>query len=219
MPSRPIFVLAALTAGLMSGAVTRAQHTPAGSSSSNNAKPDEHVNRTPAQSGADAASVYRNARLGFTYKVRYGWVERTKEMQDGGTDPQKAQVLLAVFERPPEVSGDTLNSAVVIAMESAATYPGLKTAADYLGPLTELIVSKGFKAVEDPYEVEIGDRWLPRADFSKQLGGLTMRQSSLVLLAKGYLVSFTFIAGSEHDIDELIAGLRFAAGAKASRSK
>ncbi|HXY51220.1 MAG TPA: hypothetical protein VEI01_17340 [Terriglobales bacterium] len=181
---------------------------------STNPKAEGQVTET--QSGADAAFVYRNARLGFTYQVRYGWVERTKQMQ--GTDPQKAQVLLAVFERPPEVSGDTVNSAVLIAMESAATYPGLKTAADYLGPLTELAVSKGFKAVEDPYEVEIGDRWLPRADFSKQRGSLTMRQSSLVMLAKGSLVSFTFIGGSGDDIEELIEGLRFAA-VKANRSK
>ena len=204
------FVLAAF---LMWGAVTAAPQTAAGSFSTS-AEPEEHVTRT--QSGADAASIYRNARLGFTYKVRYGWVERTQQMR--GTDPQKAQVLLAVFERPPEVSADTVNSAVLIALESAATYPGLKTAANYLGPLTELALSKGFKPVEDPYEVEIGDRWLPRADFSKRLGSLTMRQSSLVMLSKGSFVSFTFIGGSENEIEELIEELRFPTPAKANRS-
>jgi hypothetical protein len=218
MVARPILVLAALIAGLVCGAVTGAQQTSV-SSSPKNAKPVEHVNKTAAQPGADTASVYRNARLGFTYRVRYGWVERTKQMQGGETEPQKGQVLLAVFERPPEVSGDTVNSAVVIAMESASTYPGLKTAADYLGVLTELSVREGFKPVEDPYEVEIDEHWLPRADFSKQLGSLTMRQSSLVMLAKSSLVSFTFIAGSEEDIEQLIEGLSFATGAKANPSK
>jgi len=218
MVSPPILVLAALTAGLVCGGVSGAQQPPA-SSPSKTAKPEKQGNRTVAQSGADAALVYRNARLGFTYRVRYGWVERTKQMQDEGTDSEKAQVLLAVFERPPEVSGETVNCAVVIAMESAATYPGLKTAADYLGPLTDLALSHSFKAVEDPYEVEIDEHWLPRADFSQQRGSLTMRQSSLVMLAKGSLVSFTFIAGSEEEIDELIAGLSFARGARAHPSK
>jgi hypothetical protein len=36
-----------------------------------------------------------------------------------------------------------------------------------------------------------------------------MHQSSLVLLRKGYVVSFTFIAGSLDELDELIEKLSF----------
>ena len=132
-------------------------------------------------------------------------------MQPEAGDAQKAQVLLAVFERPPEVSGDSVNSAVVIAEESAAAYPALKSASDYLSILSELTVSKGFKTGEDLYEYEIGGRPLPRADFTKELGRLTMRQSSLTMLAHGSLVSFTFIAESEDEIESLIERLQFAA--------
>ena len=87
--------------------------------------------------------------FGFRYQIPYGWVDRTKEMQEGN-EAGKAEVLLAVFERPPEATGDTVNSAVVIASESAASYPGLKKAEDYLGPLTELATAKGFKPEGDP---------------------------------------------------------------------
>ena len=83
------------------------------------------------------------------------------------TRPAKAEVLLAVFERPPEATGDTVNSAVVIASESAASYPGLKKAEDYLGPLTELATAKGFKAEGEPYALEVESRQLLRADFIK----------------------------------------------------
>jgi hypothetical protein len=38
-----------------------------------------------------------------------------------------------------------------------------------------------------------------------------MRQTSLVILEKGYEVSFTFIGGSEDEVNELIEKLRFAA--------
>ena len=38
-----------------------------------------------------------------------------------------------------------------------------------------------------------------------------MRQTSLVMLEKGYAVSFTFIGGSEDEVNELIEKLSFAA--------
>jgi hypothetical protein len=163
--------------------------------------------------------LYRNPTFAFRFQIPYGWVDRTKEMQEGN-EAGKAEVLLAVFERPPQATGDTINSAVVIASESAASYPGLKKAEDYLGPLTELANSKGFKAEGEPYALEVESRQLLRADFTKPLSGktssvatsndkLTMRQGTLVLLAKGQVVSFTFIAGSEDELDDLMDGLHF----------
>src|SRR5262249_17791070 len=110
---------------------------------------------------------------------------------------------LAVFERPPEVTGDTVNSAVVITAESAASYPGLKTAADYVGPLTELTTSKGFKSDADAYEFSVGASTPAPPDFIRTPGSVTMPQSSLVILRKGFVICFPFIAGSEDEIDEL----------------
>ena len=48
-----------------------------------------------------------------------------------------SETLLAVFERPPEAAGETINSAVVIAAESLKDYRGIKVAADYLGPVSD----------------------------------------------------------------------------------
>lgn len=167
---------------------------------------------TPAKPGATHngdAQLYRNTSFGFRYQIPYGWVDRTKEMQEGD-EAGKAEVLLAVFERPPKATGESINSAVVIASESAASYPGLEKAEDYLGPLTELATSKGFKAEGEPYGLEVESRQLVRADFVKTLSDkLTMRQCTLVLLAKGEIVSFTFIAGSEEELDDLMDGLHF----------
>ena len=162
------------------------------------------------------AQLYRNTAFGFRYEIPYGWVDRTKEMQQGNeAGAGKGEVLLAVFERPPEATGDTINSAVVIASESAASYPGLKRAEDYLGPLTELATAKGFKADGEPYALEVESRRLLRADFVKPLEAkttdakLTMHQCTLVLFEKGQIVSFTFIAGSEDELDDFMDGLHF----------
>lgn len=173
------------------------------------AQTSHKLSSPPRKSSESAQAVYRNPAFGFQYQVPYGWVERTKEMQEGN-EAAKGDVLLAIFERPPQAVGDTVNSAVVIATESGASYPGLKSAEDYLGPLTELTTAKGFKADGDPSEVTIDLRRLIRADFSRPLNEkLTMHQSTLMLLAKHQIVLFTFIADSTDGVNDLIERLSF----------
>ncbi len=134
-----------------------------------------------------AETIYRNPTLGFRYRIPYGWVERTKEMQEGD-DAAKGEVLLSVFERPPQ----------------------LKRAEDFLGTLTELTAAQGFKVDGDPSEALIDSQRLVRADFSKPRSDkLTMHQSTLVLLTKGQIVSFTFLADSADGVNDLIDGLGF----------
>jgi hypothetical protein len=123
---------------------------------------------------------------------------------------KKSLLFLAVFERPPEVAGDSVNSTILVAAEPASSYPGLQNAAQYFGPLTELIESKGLKVVNEPYEYPVDAKQLVRGDFSKPLGTLMLHQSTLVLMEKGYLVSFTFIGGTEDEVDDLVEGLKFA---------
>ena len=177
-------------------------------STSNSAAKHSSIGKAALETGSLADGVYRNSYFHFSYRQPYGWVDRTEEMR-AESDTEKSKVLLALFERPPAAPGDTVNSAVVIAAESTASYPGLKTAADYFVPLTEIVQSKGFKPLNDPYEFPV-DGWpIVRRDFTKDATGVSMHQSSLVMLAKGYAVSFTFIAANDDDIVELIEKLSF----------
>ena len=159
--------------------------------------------------GAINAGVYRNSAFGFSYKLPFGWVDRTAGMQDDSADASKFRVLLATFERPPEAPGDTINSAVVIAAEPLPA--GIKSAEEYFQSLSELTTAKGFQAEEEPHEFLIGTARLVRGDFRKARGTLTVRQTSLAILQKGYAVSFTFIGGSADEVNELIEKLSFAA--------
>jgi hypothetical protein len=185
--------------------------------------------------GPLADQLLRCPKFGFNYKVIFGWVDRTADMQQDESLPDQSantepgntaatsnqpkpassassETLLAVFERPPAAPGDAINSAVVIAAEPLANYHGIKSAADYLNPISELAEQRGFKVVNQPYASSVGIKQLARADFSKDRGKLTMWQSSLVMIEKGYIVSFTFVGGSQDEIDELIGKLSFAAG-------
>jgi len=210
---------------------------PAASSQVKKAEPPVGAGIDP---GSLANGVYRNKTLGFTCKIPEGWVLRTEEMSARDEDstpgvkngpstaekhsPQRAQgdtensnsgrVLLAAFSRPPEAHGEEVNASIVIAAEPVATYPGLKEAAQYFGPLTEVAKAQGFTVDEEPYEIAIGTKVLVRGDFHRDVGTRVMRQSTLVMLARGYAVSFTVIAGTEDDVEELIDGLDFATNGK-----
>ena len=163
----------------------------------------------PLATGAVNDNVYRNTQLGFTYRIVLGWVDRTDQNKAEPENFSTGQVLLSIFEHPPEVKGEGVNSTVIIAAENLSGYPGVKTAADYFEPLTEAVTSQGFKLVNGPYASTVGAKALVRSDFSKEIGKVTMYQSSLVMLSKGYAVSFTFIGGSEDEVEQLIERLSF----------
>jgi hypothetical protein len=210
-----------------------ARPTSTSQSSSNQSSSAQHARKAVpgAESRLDAGSVsngvYRNPGFGFTCKIPAGWVLRTQEMnaqknEDAETDAGQAasepakggRVLLAAFSRPPEARGEDVNSSILIAAESVEAYPGLKEAAQYFGPLSEVAKARGLELIEDPYELEIGTKTLVRGDFQRDVGTRVMRQSTLVILGHGYVVSLTFIGGTEDEVEELVQGLGFGAGAK-----
>jgi hypothetical protein len=230
-------VLVALLAAAALRGETLAQSPPqSSSSSSKHVRNPGATAVSPLDAGSVKDGVYRNQALGFSCTIPPGWVLRTEEMNAGDenepsdagqVDPQKdspphakaieagarktdGRVLLAAFSRPPQAVGEDVNSSILIAAESVAAYPGLKEAAQYFGPVAEVAKGQGFAVVNEPYEFPLGAKTVVRQDFQKNVGSRLMRQSTLVVLARGYAVSFTFIAGTEEDIEDLINGLSFA---------
>jgi hypothetical protein len=208
-----------------------------GGSQSSPSSSSKHTKGSSARLVADVDAgtvsdgVYRNRALGLSCKVPPGWVLRTEEMNareeseagaaasEEKSSPQRAQkateeerggrVLLAAFSRPPEAKGEDVNSSIVIAMEKVATYPGLKEAAQYFAPLTEVAKAQGFIVDEEPYEMEMGTKVVVRGDFHKDVGTRVMRQSTLAFLAQGYAVSITVIGGTDDEVEELVDGVGF----------
>lgn len=180
--------------------------------------------------GPLAGQILRCAKVGFAYKVPFGWVDRTEDMQESATsaksdkntnpgDADTGKTLLAVFERPPGTSGESINSAVIIAVEDRAAYPQVKTAADYFGPLSDIAEQRGFKMDGDPYAFSVGARQVVRGDFTGGDEKNPIRQTSVVLLEKDYILSFTFLAGSDDETDSLIENLAFISNARKASSK
>jgi hypothetical protein len=134
----------------------------------------------------------------------------TKSSPPGNTEESRdGRVLLAAFSRPPDAKGEDVNASIVIAAEKVATYPGMKEAVQYFGPLTEVAKAQGFIVDEEPYEIEMGTKVVVRGDFHKDVLTRVMRQSTLAFLAQGYAVSITVIGGSEDEVEELVGGVGF----------
>lgn len=166
-------------------------------------------NSEAAELGSLSENVYRNPVFGFTFKVPISWVDRTDTMRQG-SEPGKSLVLLATFQHPPEVTAETANSAAVFAAESTSSYPKLKTALDYFGPIEEVTKAKGFEVANAPYRFTVGTKEILRADFVKQIGNASFFQSSLVTIEKGYIVSLTFLGSDNDEVEGLIERLSFA---------
>jgi len=182
--------------------------------------------------GTVANGVYRNRGLALACKIPAGWVLRTEEMnaREEQTDSQTesksksstpgsqddrgegGRVLLAAFSRPPDARGEDVNASIVIAAEPVTAYPGLKEAAQYFGPLTEVAKAQGFIVDGEAYEIEIGVKIVVRGDFHKDVASRVMRQSTLAFLAQGHAVSVTVIGGTEDEVEELVEGVSFGAG-------
>jgi len=229
-----IWALTALSPCLLAAG----QDSPAASSSSSAAK---HVKKSAAWADSSASSsidsgtvsngVYHNKTLALSCRIPPGWVLRTDDLNvsqpkgEEQKEPQTqrsavpassagAKVLLAAFSRPPEARAEDINASILIAAESAASYPGLKEAAQYFFPLTEVAKAQGFTADEDPYEIAIGTKMLVRGDFHKDVGTRVMRQSTLAMLSHGYAVSITVIGGTDDEVEDLVDGLTFTPGGK-----
>jgi hypothetical protein len=182
--------------------------------------------------GTVTNGIYHNKTLALTCKIPPGWVLRTDELnarsqqkeeekqqeekKEAENTPQPAaapstgaKVLLAAFSRPPETRAEDVNSSILIAAESVAAYPGLTEAAQYFFPLTEVAKAQGLSPDEDPYDSAVGTKTVVRGDFHKNVGSRVMRQSTLAMLAHGYVISITVIGGTDDEVEDLIDTLDF----------
>ncbi len=180
----------------------------------------------PATSGLESGTVtngvYQNKTLGLTCKIPEGWVLRTDELNARESEQEQpdsalpapassagAKVLLAAFSRPPAAKGEDVNSSILIAAENQSSYPGLREAVQYLGPVTEVAKAQGFIENEEPYKIAVGGKSIVRADFSRDVGTRVMHQSTLAVLSHGYAISITVIGGTDDEVEELVDALSF----------
>ena len=193
-----------MTCKIPAGWVLRTEEMNEREEESPEAGSQEAAPKDPTSAGKSAADPSTALRPGMGHPAQ----------NSRGSCPHMCnKVLLAAFSRPPEVHGEDVNASILIAAERVEAYPGLKEPVQYLGVLTEVAEQQGFKADVEPYEIAIGTKALVRGDFHKDVGTRVMRQSTLAMLARGYAVSITVIAGTDDEVEDLLDGIEFGSGA------
>jgi len=169
--------------------------------------------------GSVGNGVYRN-RPRRCLQNSAGWVLRTDEMNSRrpsddpqrmighpgqsdntprGNPPRAAARCCWRRSRAPGGHGGRCELIIVIAAESSTSYPGLKDAAQYFGPLSE-VATRRIQGGNEPYQFLSGTKMLVRGDYAKDRGRRAMHQTTLVMLRRGYAISFTFIGGTEDEL-------------------
>jgi hypothetical protein len=188
-----------LAVGLVAGAAATAQAPSA-----------KYPPPGPPQAGSISNGIYRNEFFGVECNVPAGWVLRTADMAPGQDANAKSMVLLSAFARTPHTAGAGVDSSILIAAEAQSSQPEAATALEYLVAVKQAANQNGLELTEPPREVRAGAHILWRADFAGDAEAAPPRyQISEVMLKRGYFVSFTFVAGSGREAEELLAKLHF----------
>ncbi len=157
--------------------------------------------------------IYRNSALGIECAVPAGWVLQTEAISQAESGVKgNSVVLFSAFARAPHTSGAGVNSSILIAAESRASNPEVSTALEYLVLVKEAAHLGGLELTQPPRATQAGQRTLWRADFASDPepgSGPGSYQISEVMLARGYFVSFTFVAGGREAAESLLANLHF----------
>ena len=164
---------------------------------------------TPAPSATACTTI---PVFGFSYKLPFGWVDRTRQMQDDSADASKSLLLLAILKASGG-AGETINSAVVIAAERPSAYSGMKTAADEFGQIGTHH-SQRFPGKRPAHDFHSGPAiWCAAISANRAAPSPCARAPWSCW--KRVTVSFTFIGGSEDEISELIEKLSSERGSPA----
>jgi hypothetical protein len=186
----------------------------------------------------EATHLYRNRTYPFTCKVPTGWVLRTEQLKvdnaagsqvllaaferpPEATGPAPASTILIAAE--PQSSYPALKTAedYFAPLAEVITAKGFKAVNDpYPFPVgsAQLIRQDFSREQKDrPYndrsEKDLPEKERPEKDRPEkdrpEKDRPTMYQSTLVLLSHGSILSFTFLAASEDDVDSLIENLSF----------
>ena len=166
--------------------------------------------------GQVVGPLYTNRYFGLSLNIPAGWTtaEFKPTFSTPGNTPRPApktprdehtHQLLMLSEKPLD-SPQPANSSLLIMAEAAASVPGVKTAKDYLARASQLMIDApiAYHPVSGIADTSVGGVASARLDFTARLASdKSARQSYLVCLRYGYVLSFILSATTEEELKRL----------------
>jgi thiol-disulfide isomerase/thioredoxin len=190
----------------------------------------------PAVAKSDAAPVYHNGALGFSYPYPKGWTVASAEMLSSanasikqtnsaakGNDPGQAPMSMAA--RLPEVifyayGGDGKNAASFHAVPSVRITSlesfGAMLTPEVMKSNAGALEKKGAKVISGPAKFAIGDQSLYRMDLEDTHEGQTW-VSVIQTVAYDHVLTIEVLAGSPAQLELLVSTVKYSVFADADK--
>jgi hypothetical protein len=174
--------------------------------------------------GKVAGDVYENSYFSFRYTMPRNWTvhgeETNKALQQigneiisGEDENKKARMraaekrtynLLTVFEYPLGTPGKD-NAGLQLIAEGVSFAPGIKTGADYIWTLKQVLKNSAAQVSYDgePAEVKLSGVTFFRQSLANTVGTVLVYETIFSTVAKGYALSFIFTARSKEKLEEV----------------
>lgn len=162
--------------------------------------------------GQIVGQVYTNDFFRMSVGIPSGWATSGLKPNLPSVPPAKvsarernAHQLLLISEKPMGSSTNS-NPSLLIMAEKASTVPGVRTAKDYVARVSQLLADApiAYRPLAGITETKLGKVPAFRLDFSARLEkGRTARQSYIVCLRRGYVVSLILSGRSATELEQL----------------
>lgn len=162
--------------------------------------------------------VYYNRFFGFSFTYPKDWIipdealnERLKESANeeaarkGNLAQMKdAYLLLTVSRHPLGTPGIALNPSILVAAEKISHVPGNPNAKDFLLGYRQIKVKQGIPSIlSEPVEFRRAGLQFFRDDYQGAIRGVSISQSTFVLIKKGYALVITFTGQDRKSVEEM----------------
>lgn len=154
------------------------------------------------ESGRFVDGVYTNEYFGFSYPLGGSWFvnDLLKKVEHPGT------VLLLGVDRH---AGKPLRERIVVLADKANGYhPPLASVSEYVSKLAHSQTQvQRRELLRDAYAVDCGGRRCYRADYKENYSGGSVYRSFVATELRGFLLSWTFVANSQENLDLMVDSL------------
>jgi hypothetical protein len=153
-------------------------------------KPDE---------GSFVQNVYRNDFFGFSYSLPGEW-----HRSSASPAPFPAgSYYLFIGDRH---TGHPLMNRVIVIADAETNYRSIGSAGEYVSAMIRRLANDKVMRQTSPFVV--GENHFDRADYELVQDGITLYKSLVCTNRKGYWLSWTFVAQSERELDDVVNTLQ-----------
>ena len=148
--------------------------------------------------------VYVNSYFRLAYTLGGGWY-LNEDLMKGRISRFSGNYLLLAADRH---TGKPMRERVLLVADDASQYKPRLSPVEYVTKMGKaLIQHPGMELVRNSYQVEHAGKTFARMDYKESYGSGSVSRAFAATEVNGYLLSWTFVANSPQELNELVDSL------------